>query len=592
MTKIADLRGTKAVPQSTSLAPAIPPVSDDKIMTWINSVNMEWGKHIFPRMDEDEKLWTGEPFTLLDPEGNVLEASEHVTMNDARVYGERVLAVLNESEEVIEINGQRNGKSLDGHQSKVIEDWWNDITYMGNEHLNEILLPDMDSYFWEQIGIRGGVCVRILLSQDRSGFNADFLPVDRRKMIYGLGKRGLSRVAFWDTLDRDMCSEEYPDYKPLGESVTRWDYWDGQEEIVFLDNKFYEAVPNKLGHPPFVIQLCQQGTFLDTSQRALRMRGDSLFSANRDLYPHLNKITSILQSMNMLSLRPPQVLKSESGTKMPANPIYRLGNVLALKTTEGLDKVEGPDIIGAARFFMATLAGAIQRGSISNIDWGNLQFQLSQVAIATLAGASKQVFTPRLKTMARFKRLLFKEARWQFITFGMTADIGRTGNKRSYTADDLKGDYTVDFEYVPNLPEEVSATYGLASMAARWMDDRSIRKTILKYKDYDDIDEKYLVQTAQKVSRALTLFQMAQALDKQGKMDEAKILLIEVGQVLSGEVREQLGEMTGIETPEPSPQEKSQALMLGGGGPVEGAVRTTRKAEPPGAGEIEEETKG
>src|SRR3990167_6354936 len=169
MTKIADLRGTKAVPQSTSLAPAIPPVSDDKIMTWINSVNMEWGKHIFPRMDEDEKLWTGEPFTLLDPEGNVLEASEHVTMNDARVYGERVLAVLNESEEVIEINGQRNGKSLDGHQSKVIEDWWNDITYMGNEHLNEILLPDMDSYFWEQIGIRGGVCVRILLSQDRSG---------------------------------------------------------------------------------------------------------------------------------------------------------------------------------------------------------------------------------------------------------------------------------------------------------------------------------------------------------------------------------------------------------------------------------------
>jgi len=590
MTKIADLKGSKAVPQSTSLTAQMPTLpSDDDTMRWIKSVEMDWNKHIFPRMDEDEKLWTQELYKLVDADGNEMEKVVNVTMNDARVFGERVLAVLNESEERIEVNGQRNGKELDGHQRNVIEDWWHDLMYVANEHLNDILMPDFDTYIWEQVAIRGRMIARILLSQDKYGFNVDLLPVDARKCIYAVGAWGLSKVAFWDTLDKDMCREEYPDYKPVAEAVTRWDYWNNREEVIFLDGKFYEAIPNKCGHPPFAIALCQQGTFLDTSNRALRMRGDSMFSANRELYPELNRIVSILETMNLLSLSPPQVFYSESGKKLPDEPIYRQGRVVAMKIGEKIEKIETPDIQGSGRFFIATLSGALQRGSISNIDWGNLQFQLSQVAIATLAGASRQVFTPRIKTMERFKRLLCREARWQFNFFGLSANIGRTGKKRIYTPDDLAGEYTVDFEYLTSLPEETAAAYGLANMAQRWTDDRTIRKTILKYSDYDDIDEKYLIQTAQKVSRALGLFQMAEALDKQGRKDEAKILLVEVGQTLEGAVGKEVTRLTGIEIPEASPEQKANALMVGPGAPVEGAVRTTRKMEPPGAGELMEE---
>ncbi len=589
MTKIADLKGSKAVPQSTSLSAQMPAFSDDETMRWINSVNMEWGKHIFQRMDEDEKLWTGEPYVLKDAKGNDLEDVISVTMNNARVFGERVLAVLNESEELVEINGQRNGKELDGHQTKIIEDWWYDLMYLANENLNQVLLPDLDTYLWEQNAIRGRMGARILLSQDRYGFDADILPIDMRKCVYSVGKRGLSKVAFWDTLDKDMCREEYPYYRPTVDSITRWNYWDNLEEVIFLDGKFYEAVPNKLLHPPFVIQLCQQGTFLDTSSRALRMRGDSIFSANRELYPELNRIASIMETQNMLTLAPPQVLKSESGQKLPDEPLYRIGRILALKTTEGLEKIEAPDIQASTRFFQAMLDGALQRGSISNIDWGNLQFQLSQVAIATLAGASRQVFTPRIKTMERFKRMLCREARWQFTTFNMSASIGRVGKKRTYTADDLAGDYTVDFEYLTALPEETAAAYGLANMAQRWMDDRSIRKNILRYRDYDDIDEKYLVQTAQKVSRALGLFQMAQALDKQNRTDEVKVLLIEMGQALQGIAPQEVTKITGVEVPQASPEQKAMALQQTPAAPDSSQVRTTRKMEPPGAGEMMQE---
>ncbi len=596
MTKIGDLKGSKRVEQSSSLPEQLlmqqlaTRDSDTAVMGKINQTFMDWGKNIFPRMDDDERLWTMEPYRLVDANGEDLEDVEHVTMNDARVFGERVLAVLNESEELIEINGQRDGKELDTKQTKIIEDFYHDNMYIANERQNDILMPDLDVYWWEQIAIRGRVGARILLSQDEHGYEPDIVPIDMRKCVYGVGRWGLAWVAFWDALNKEEVKDEYPEYQMKGDIAIRWDYWSPLEEVIFLDNGVFEALPNGLHHPPFVIQLCQQGTFLDTTHRALRMRGDSIYSADRDLYPHLNKIASILQTDTMLSSSPPQKMKSKSGKKLPAEPVYRRGRVLGLEIGEDIQKIEAPDIIAATRFFMATLMGAIQRGSISHIDWGNLTFQLSQVAIATLAGASRQVFSPRLRTMERFKRKVEREIRSQFIMFDMEADIGRTGSKRTYTKTDLMGDFTVDFEYFTTLPEETAAAYGLANMAKGWMDDASIRKTILKYRDAADMTEKVLVQQARQVSRALALFQMAVSLDVQGHKDEAKILLIEVGQTLEGKVGQEVARLTGTEIPGVSPADK--AVIPQTGAPPSEAPRTTRKTERPGVGEFEEEEAG
>ncbi len=573
----------REIPQSSSIM-VLPSISDNKIMKTIQTADIEFNKTLKLRMDEDEKLWNQEPYELRDSKGDELDDVEHVTIPDARIYGERIIAVLNESMEIIEINGQRDGKVMDSKMTKIIEDFYHDVLYISDEKQDDVLEPGLDPYFWEQIGIRGGVFARILLAQDGHGFDPDILTIDRYKCRYGIGRRGFSWFAFWDVLSREEVMAEYPDYAMKSDTVIRWDYWNNDEEIIFLDNTFYDAYDNPLGHPPFIGQLCQQGTYLKTSPRSLRMQGDSIYSSSRDLYPHLNKIASIMQTMNMLSLSPPQVLESESGKKLPAEPVYRLGRILALKTNEGLKKIDAPDIIGSTRFFQGVLSGVLQRSTLSHIDWGNLQFQLSQVAIATLAGASRQVFTPRLHTMERFKRKLFKEIVSQFIHFDMTADIGRTGKKRTYTKADLEGSYSIDFEYLTALPEEIAASYGLAGMAQKggWMDDRSIRKIILKYRDYDDMSEKVIAQQAQRVSKALALFNMAKSLDNQGRADEAKLLLIEVGQTLEGRTGEAVAQLTGGEVPTP----KEQASILPTEAPE--AIRTARKQERPGVGEIEE----
>ncbi len=576
----------RAIPQSSPVF-VQPSIADTAIMNEINDTDLNWKKHIIPRMDEDEKLWTTEPYELRDSNGIPIEDVENVTLPDARVYGERVLAVLNESLEIIDINGQRDGKVLDTKQTKIIEDFYHDVLYIADERQNDILMPGLDPYYWEQIGIRGGVFSRVLLAQDRNGFDPDILPLDRYKCRYGLGRRGFSWFAFWDVLSRAEVEEEYPDYTMEGNTVVRWDYWNSKEEIIFLDNTFYDAYDNLVGYPPFVGELCQQGTFLETTPRALRMRGDSIYSSSRALYPYLNKIASILQTQGMLSLAPPQQLLSKSGKKLPGKPIYRLGNILALQEGEKLIPIEAPDIIGAMRFFQGMLGGILQRATLTHTDWGNLQFQLSNVALATLGAAGRQVMSPRLHTMERFKRKLEKEIRSQFIRFDMTAEIGRTGKKRTYTKADLQGDFTINFEYLTALPEEIAASYGLADMAQRWMDDKSIRKVILKYRDSDDVSEKYMVQQAQRVSKALALFTMAKSLDDQAESekrpelrDQAKILLIEVGQTLEGRTAEALGKLTGMEVPKAKQIEQAPTLPK---------APSARKQERPGVSELEKE---
>lgn len=573
----------RAIPQSSPIF-VQPSIADTAIMREIDDTDKNWKKHIIPRMDEDEKLWTEEPYTLRDSKGDLIEDVENVTLPEARIYGERVIAVLNESVEIISINGQRNGKVLDTKKTKVIEDFYHDVLYIADERQNDILMPGLDPYFWEQIGIRGGVFSRVLLAQDKHGFDPDILPLDRYKVRYGLGRRGFTWFAFWDVLSRSEVEDEYPGYTMKGDTVLRWDYWNSKEEIIFLDNTFYDAYDNLLGYPPFVGQLCQQGTFLETSARSLRMRGDSIYSSSRELYPYLNKIASILQTQGMLSLAPPQQLISKSGKKLPGKPIYRIGNVLALQEGEKLVPIDAPDIIGSMRFFQGMLGGVLQRATLTHVEWGNLQFQLSNVALATLGTAARQVYSPRLHTMERFKRKLEKEIRSQFIWFDMTADIGRTGNKHIYTKADLEGDFTVDFEYLTALPEEVAASYGLADMAQRWMDDKSIRRVILKYRDPDDISEKYMVQQAQRVSKALALFTMAKALDEQAESekrpelkDQAKILLIEVGQTLEGRTGEALAQVTGMEVPKA--KQKAPTLPK---------APSTREQERPGVSELEE----
>lgn len=565
-----------------------PTRSDAAILEKIKTKETKWNATVFKRMDVDEKLWLLDEFKLTDTKGDELEDVQHVTMNTPRVLGERILAVLNESEEHIVIKGRKDNREMTDEETHLIESFLKDVEYEYNQRIiKSELISGIMPYWWEQICFRGRVGTRCLVSQTEGDFLADVFPPDMRSCTFQLGSTGLKWVGYSIKKTKEEIKEEYNEPITADEGTVR-DFWDELENIGFVDEKQVDRKDNPLGYPPFVIVLVNAGTFFGTSNNAIERQGDSIFSANRNLYPHENTLASVMQTQNFLTVAPAQVIYSKSGKKLPKQSIYRIGRILALETGEKIEKIDAPDIQSSTRFFSAILGGAEQRGGISHIDWGNLQFQLSQVAIATLASASRQVYTPRLQAMSVFKSQLARMIIDQFVAASITAKIGKKGEQTEYTPEMFAGDYTIEYEYFTTLPEETAAAYGLAAAAARWFDDETIRRNILHDANPTDSTEKYDAQTAKRVSRILALLKMAKALEAQGEVEEAKVLLAEMGALLEG-MAEKPKELTEGAEPgvaEPAPDEAAAILQKGQEVPP---GRTTRKTEAPGAGELEEE---
>ncbi len=544
--------------------------------------------HHFARMDEDEKLWNLTPFVLTKPGlSDVVDRVENVTMNDAQVFANRVLAVLNESENVIEVKGQRGGQRLTHDQAFTIESCIRDIEYAADEQLMDTDQGSIDAYGWEQITIRGRVGQRIMLHEIGGRFHADIQHFDMRNCVYEYDRLGLNWVAFARPISKSGALAEYG-IALEGLVGVEWWYSDRFWIRVFLDNKLVWEEINPFGYPPVILQTAQAGTFLGTSERSLRMQGDSIFGANRDLYPHWNAINTIMQTMNYLTLNPPTIWATEDGEKLPEENPYGFGRQTGIKTDEKVYQIDLPDIQASNRNFQAIIGAAQQRGSLAYTDWGNLAFQLSNVALATLGEAAQQVYTPRLFTMARFRKRAAMMMIDQMKRFDLSANIGRSGEKNVYTAADLAGEYSVDYKYFTQIPEETAAAYGLAEMQRPWLAASTIREDTLHLDNPKLETDKWLAENASQVSTALALFVRAKALEDLGKKDQARLLLIEAGQILAAGLPQEIASITGTEGVEPSEPDPAMAAAAIPPSPTT-ATRSTRQVERPGVGEFEQE---
>ena len=111
------------------------------------------------------------------------------------------------------------------------------------------------------------------------------------------------------------------------------------------------------------------------------------------------------------------------------------------------------------------LEGRAQRGSLPSIDYGNLTFPLSAVAIARLTDSKDQIFVPRLQGLAMFYQRLARMIIKQFCMKGMETEFGEEGHRQSFSPEKLKGAYSIKFKYYSESPEQKIANFATASAA-------------------------------------------------------------------------------------------------------------------------------
>jgi hypothetical protein len=370
---------------------------------------------LFNRMDVDKGLYFSKLYTMMRPDRPDIAMDNviNVTFNDATTFAMRAIATLGGARRQTVVEG----KNFPEKQATIIENFTDDISYSIDGRLINRGIVSLDSFLNEQICIRGTIVGRVTgrkVKKDIDGknkevFSPDVLPLDSRFFVFEEGVDGIKWGAPFSWRSKAAIMAQYGELiekysvKVDDEGGQVTDYYDDEKNDIFIDDQIVKEQKNPFGYPPFPVALSAAGSML-ADRDAMEHRGESIFWANRNLFPEVNRTASIFQTLNVGSFAGAVQYESAAGTraKKPKRPPFGVYSIIPVEPKLGFKPFPMNDIKAAARLFYATLYTRVQQGGLSAIDYGNLTFPLSAVAISRLTASRDQIFTPRIQAKAEF----------------------------------------------------------------------------------------------------------------------------------------------------------------------------------------------
>lgn len=191
--------------------------------------------------------------------------------------------------------------------------------------------------------------------------------------------------------------------------VTFYDYWgfDNTGSIinsVVMDNEFVKApvvdnAVNKVGILPIFTSpaggLPDTGSIKTTKGTWQRHYGESIVATNEDLLLNYNKMRSFLQQAARDAAQPKWLELSSGDTPIATEALMnRWGAVLHGQPGESVTPLQSGAIPVELTNSMFLYQNELQRGMFPAAVFGNIQQQISYLAMANIASASMQTLTP------------------------------------------------------------------------------------------------------------------------------------------------------------------------------------------------------
>ena len=417
------------------------------------------------RRDNDAKLAILDPYKMTNPDGRETPDVLNVTMNEAKVFFDRCGAIMNGA------NMQRivYGRGLTDKDTTLIEGFYEDIYYQNDLMLFNAYQTSLYGFLIEQILIRGAIAARCLMREDGDKFVPDITPLDTRHFYYETDSQGLIWGAPDITRTKAQILREYG-IVIRGSKATVTDFWDDEVNQIFIANQLYKGGsetqdptkhperPEKhgLGYPPLIFAGSGAGLNTLFDSGILKYQFESVFASNRGLIPELHRAASIFMTLTDMSFEQSLTWESDEGTEAtkPPNPFGRGRRVIPADKGGGFSAIPVSDVRNATRLLYNMIVGALQRGGLPNIDYGNLSFPLSAVAISKLTASKDAIFIPRLHAMSMFYRALSQMIKKQYVQAGYKVEIGEEGMEREYSSSDIDKKFSTKYEFHSTSPEQ------------------------------------------------------------------------------------------------------------------------------------------
>lgn len=507
------------------------------------------------RFDEDMALYYLEKFELQNPEtGKKIDNALSITLNDPRTYGDRCLSILSADNKRFEITGV--DKSIQPKIEQNFENW----LYVNDEQLELQGIEPLEDVVNFLDLFRGWIGAVVLFYQDGDKYIPYTFPVDPRWATWEHGAKGLSLLSYRTRLEREVAEEKFK-IKFAGNSqiVDFQSIWTAKEYVIYQASDTrssgiigdpVKTVEHGIGIcPGLMIPVPIQPMLVYGAEDyavTLSRQGESIYAPNRDTYHVLNKVCSILASIMQEAYLASYVYHGEK--EGVEGNLAGGGKLISVAKDEKIDILPTRDLNRATEYLFGILGSAKQRGSLSDINYGQIAFELSALAVAQLKDDREGIFVPRRKAKKTFYRRVFEILRHQVLHGGYKTTIDDddaiTINKSLF---EKKPIFNVNFSSIS--PEENITNLTIANQAIGiGLPKEYVFRHYLHIENPEDVIRQGKLEQAYQHSPLLQLYDEAIACDP-GVLTEAQINS-DRATILMHDIKLQLDQAQATQMPE------------------------------------------
>ena len=540
------------------------------------------------RMQADVDMLYLEKYVLKDKAGKAVPDIINITLNRPAVFGANVTSALGNAKQQVIV--ESDNKKIDTHE---IESFLDNAMTDADRRLWEKGSPLLNPFADAQLCFRGRTARRVLLRQENGKTICDITPWDGRYVYYKMGEKGLKWAAYQCKRTKAEVEADYGAEvaaRVVGNEVFVYDVWDDVHNEVWLGNYKVKETEHDYGFTPVCLQIVSLGygpMLLDPKWQ--KHEGESIFFMIRDIVPEVNRLASILQTLNMNQLKAALQYQNPEGTPQdepPDRPV--MGDVVSVGKGN-ISPINLGEARESARMLYAIMEKAFQEGSYTDIDIGNVRQPFSAVALITIGENKDMVYMPRLAAKEMLNTATAEMLIKQAMQISGSIELGRPGHKRSYSTAKLQGEYSIDYKYFVKSPKIDIARMSVAQAAAPWYPRLYIYSNVLQVEDPDGMMREWSKQEAAQLSPMVKMHRIIMDLLEQAEKNndeeaarEAQIMAMEMGMSLD-QIK------AGIMQPQPPKQPvagKPLLPLLGDGGGQRGTnqmaanlVRTPQEAK-------------
>ena len=493
------------------------------------------------RMDRRMRLYHLHRYVMKDKLTNTpIKGAYNVTLNDPRVFADTLISILQSDKRIIDITDTDATKQVE--QEKSYDRW----LYANDVRLSDEMIEALDfcyRYFGTLEGWIGCLCL-LKYDSDLDLYQPWIQPIDVRWATWEVGGRGLAQGSYKIRMDKTQAEDTYKKKLAGKKRDVYFDVvWDTQDYGLFESAPGAQGLGQKIttvhhgmGICPILIRPIPTSPMTITNGYlqsaagpggsdafALAQQGQDVYAGSEDIIEYMNDITSVWATVDRMQFLAPLIYKGRSATPelFPGTP----GTTTKVNPGETIEPLQLKDFSPAAQNLVAQMFARWERATMSSINYGQMSFELSALAVADVKNDKDKKAVPIRKGISEMHRRQYDCLRYQLLHTPYATKIDEKDEDWAFKIDKklYEEQPTFNCRFFSISPQENIANTQLAQqqvnigLPRKW----TWRNTI-QVENPDELDREAKQERAYQICPEAEIYESAMA-KLPGRVDQSKI---------------------------------------------------------------------